>query len=293
LAISPPDIRDCAIPTPPVMDCARTRIYGAPRGRPGRNSVPILAIAIHCVGDNYDGYMAKACSSDGRLASEHTSFHYVLDSETPRLTQLVPESDLAWAFQSYPGNFPITQPVQPTECPPPCPAPVCPTAPVPIPASQAYPGWPVLAALFPTTSADFYTINIGLTVPDRATQILDGADVCCLGSYGLSEESYAKLVRLVNWIAYRYSIPFDDQHIAFHDQITSFVMGCEECKCAPTTCFLCDVSSYCERCINEGDPTFMQITTGLHWIYGESTGGCKVKMRVSDFLAQFDIAVNP
>lgn len=293
MAVPPPEIRDCIAPTPPVMDCARTRIYGAPRGRPGRSptsnpndTVPILAIAVHCAQETYDGFLNKACTSDGRLAPDgHASFHYVLNSETAQVSQLVPESDLAWAFQSYKSNFPVTAPVQPPPCPDICPPePPCPpTPPVTIPASEAYPGWPVLAALYPNLSADFYTINIGVTVPTRPEEaILDGNVDCCFGPFGLTDAAYAALVRLVNWVAFRYSIPIDAQHVAFHDQIVPVVLGCEECMCDDGGhCFVCDVSAYCEKCTNEGDPAFT-VSETIKFIYGENSAGCKVRITVED-----------
>lgn len=303
MAVPPPELRDCAFPTPPVMDCSRTRIYGAPRGRPGRSptgnpsdNVPVLAIAIHCIGETYDGFLAKACSSDGRLAPDgHASFHYVLDSESAQLTQLVPETDLAWAFQSYRSNFPVVAPVEPPACPATTcdPVPCPPPPPVVIDACDAYPGWTTLCALYPDLSADWYTINIGLTVPLRSEeQILDGSDDCCLGPFGLSLDAYNKLVRLTNWIAYRYGIPLDQQHVAFHDEISPHVLGCEECHCgADDHCFVCDVSRYCERCINEGDPSFAS-SDNIKYIYGENSAGCKVKVTVHN-IAELIAAIKP
>lgn len=298
MAVPAPAIRACAPPTPPPsLTCTQTRIYGAPRGRPGRSptgfpvdEVPILAIALHCIKDTYDGYLHKVCSSDGKLfPNGHGSFHYVVDAEGGAITALVDEANLAWSFQSYLSNFPTTAPVQPPPCPPvdcgpiPCPPP----PPVILPACVAYPGWSVLCTMFPY-SADFYTINIGITVPNRAEEnVLDGVD-CCAGPFGMTEETYAKVVRLVNWIAYRYNIPFDNQHIAFHDQIVNTLMGCEECKCdSDEHCFVCDVSAYCEQCVNPGDSTFALSST-IAWVYGEDAGGCKVKVPLSDLKTLLD-----
>ncbi len=282
-----PNVVGCLDPTPPVMECSTTSIYGAPRGRFGRAlpntqlETPISAIAVHCIRDSYDGYLATACVGPRATSNCHASFHYVLDAETGALTKLVPEADLAWAFQSYKTNFPPTTPLDCCPCPPPCPTPPCPAEQC---EAEVYTGWPVLSAQFPNLSADFYTISIGITAPSRPEQqALDGAD-CCLGPWGLSDLAYRNLVRLIAWIQFRnVGILLDAQHIAFHDDIVITDMFCLECPCgADGACLVCDVSSYCESCINKADPTVSTTVTDLRYVYGESEAGCRVKILVSD-----------
>lgn len=280
------DYRECTEPLPPVMNGYSTRIYGAPRGRPGRNGIPVLAIAIHCVQDTFNGFLLKACTANPKLSPHgNASFHYVVDAESLQVASLVHENDLAWAFQSYLSNFPVTQPILPPPCPPnECePAPCPPVPPIIITAEEAYPGWPELAAIYPNLSADFYTINIGITTPSRPeNDILDGED-CCIGPYGMTQQAYQNLVRLVAWVAYRREIPVIRERIAFHDDIVPTLMGCEECKCdSRGTCFICDVSSYCSGCLSPSDPSF-RLSDNIRFIYGESASGCKVKIRL-DFL---------
>jgi hypothetical protein len=280
----------CLPPTPPVLDCAVTRIYGAPIGRPARVSpptipsvIPVGGIAVHCVSDTYQGFLAKACVGSPRLTPfGHASFHYVIDAETGAVSSLVPEADVAWAFQSYLSNFPVLSPLAGAPCPPDNCAPPCPP---PVPQPITYPGWTVLSALHPGISADFYAISIGITQSNHPEQtVLDGVD-CCIGPLGLSETAYANLVRLIAWIAYRYSIPLNTQHIALHDEIVPVLLGCEECACGQNGgCLVCDVSHYCERCLNQGDPAFTT-STSIYWVYGETQGGCKVRIRLTDLLA--------
>lgn len=276
--------RLCLPPTPPVMACSITRLYGAPIGRAGRDNVPILAVAVHCIKDDYNGFLSKACTGSTKLMPVgHASFHYVLDADSAQLTSLVDEANLAWAFQSYTSNFPVTQPVQPPPCPDDCPPPVCPPPPVVIiTPEEAYPGWPQFWAI--PYSADFYTINIGITSPSRPEDsALDGGNSGCCGPYGLTDAAYAKLVRLIAWIADRYDIPA--LNIAFHDDIVPTILGCEECRCdADGACLKCDVSAYCEPCDAPGDPTYAR-EGDIFWIYGENQSGCKVRVKVTDLAA--------
>ncbi len=286
-----PNVVGCLDPTPPVMDCSTTSIYGAPRGRFGRalpntqNEIPISAVAVHCIRDSYDAYLATACVGPKAAFGCHSSFHYVLDAETGALTSLVPEANLAWAFQNYKTNFPVTTPQNCCPCPEPCPTPPCPAEQC---APETYPGWSVLSAQFPNISADFYAINIGITSPSRPEQaLLDGAN-CCLGPWGLSDLAYRKLIQLIAWIQFRNAgIILDAQHIAFHDDIVIIDTECLECPCgANGACLVCDVSSYCEKCINASDPTIsIDTVDNLRYIFGENQAGCKVKVLVSDLVA--------
>lgn len=279
----------CLPPTPPVMECHTTRIYGAPIGRPGRMAnnvaIPIAGIAVHCIGDTYDSFLSKACTGRGTLAPYgHASFHYIIDNESGRVSTLVDETNMAWSFQSYLSNFPVITPTGYPPCPPDnCPVDPCATPPYPAP-DPPYPGWTVLSALYPNISADFYTINIGIASPDRSPD-LDGCEICA-GPYGMSWRAYETLVRLTAWISYRYNIQTDRQHIAFHDDIVDRVIGCQECPCWEDThvCFHCDVSDYCEECKNTGDPTFVR-AEDIFWFYGESSSGCKVRVRL-DFVKE-------
>jgi hypothetical protein len=107
---------------------------------------------------------------------------------------------------------------------------------------------------------------------------------CCAGQpYGLTPYAYEQLVHLVAWIESRYpAVTVDQQHIQFHDQIVETLAGCEECPCGPqNTCFVCDVSHYCEGCANIGDPTF-SISDDILYVYGENSAGCKVRIRIDD-----------
>lgn len=269
----PPPVRLCNEPSPPLLQCENTKIFGAPIRTPTRIppipapqiETPILGIALHCIKDDYRGYLSKACvASPNLIQCEHASMHYVVDAVTGSIACLVKEENVAWAFQSYLSNFPLPNPNQP------------------------YPGWPELSALYPALSADFYTINIGITVPSNPqNDVLDG-DVCCTGPYGMTWAAYENLVHLVAWIAARLNIEIDIQHIAFHDQIVETSYGCEECTCRNLACFICDVGSYCEHCNNVGDPTYTPFEE-IAWIYGESAGGCRIKISLSDFIAQLGV----
>jgi hypothetical protein len=263
---APRPLKLCNEPSPPILACSNTIIFGAPMRTMGRVpptpapqvETPILAIAIHCLKDDYQGYLSKACvASPNLMPCEHASMHYVVDALTGQISCLVKETDVAWAFQSYLSNFPMPNPLQP------------------------YPGWPELSAIYPALSADFYTINIGLAVPSQPqNEVLDG-DTCCLGPYGLTWKAYANLVQLIAWIANRYDIPLDKEHIAFHDDIVETAYGCEECTCRNLVCFICDVSSYCESCKNVGDPTYT-LFDDIAFVYGETAGGCRVKISIED-----------
>lgn len=282
-------IRECLDPTQPVMDCKEAGLFGAPRGRIGRflpntvDEIPISAIAVHCVKGTYESYIASVCVGLTKIPVEcHASMHYVIDAETGAITSLVSEANLAWAFQSYRSNFPTTSPVNGCPCPTPCPVPPCGE---PLPA-QTYPGWPVLSAEFPNISADFYAINIAVVNTSRLEDSFLDDVQCCLGPYGMSEFAYAQLIHLIAWIQSRYAaILLDDQHIKFHDDIVPTEAGCAECSCgANGSCLVCDISSYCERCINPPDPA-IALSDSLFYVYGESSGGCKVKLSLDDFKA--------
>lgn len=265
----------CNDPSPPILQCSQTKIFGAPMRTPGRVpplpaaqvETPIQGIAIHCLRDDYRGYLSKACvASPNLMPCEHASMHYVVDALTGAISCLVKETDVAWAFQSYLSNFPLPNPL------------------------VGYPGWPSLVANNVGLSADFYTINIGLAVPAQPqNEVLDN-DTCCLGPYGLTWKAYNSFVQLVAWIAFRFNIPINKQNIAFHDEIVLTTYGCEECSCRNLACFICDVSAYCESCQNTGDPTFTAFNE-IAWIYGESAGGCRVKISLSDFIAQLGVPI--
>lgn len=274
-------ILQCLPPSRPLMECNTTRIYGAPRTRAGRiangNPIPISGIAVHCVRDTFDGFLNKTCRGNGSLNPYgHASFHYIIDGDTGRISSLVDEANLAWSFQSYPSNFPTitptgSPPCPPNNCPPdPCDA----TYPPPDP---PYPGWPELSALFPNLSADFFTINIGITVPTQITLDESGCEVC-LGIRGMRDNVYDVLVHLIAWIAYNNNIPISGQRIAFHDDIVFTILGCEECPC-PGGCLHCAVSHYCEECKHPGDPTFVT-SDNIVYIYGVNENGCKVKIHI-------------
>ncbi len=253
-------IKACSPPTPPILSCNTTSLFGVKRGVSGRHDIPIMGIVVHCIGDDYTSYLNKACKSSPKMMPcGHASMHYVIDAVTGQVSCLVKDTDIAWAFQSYLSNFPMTNPL------------------------DAYPGWEELPDLFPTLSADFYTLNIGIAAPVRPeVEILDGGEFCCLGPYGMTEIAYANLVRLIAWLADRYSIPVDTEHIALHDEIVEVKTGCEECLCAEN-CLICDISSYCESCSNAGDPSFI-LHNCIEFVYGESADGCKVKVHISKFM---------
>lgn len=278
----------CNDPTPPPgMFCRTTPIYGAPRGTTGRNNTPISGIAVHGLRDSFDGYLSKACAGLTRLSVNcKASMHYVIDGQTGAVSSLVREEDLAWAFQSYRSNFPVTSPLDGCPCPEPCPTPPCPTPLEP----QTYPGWTVLSNQFPNLAADFYTINIGITTPNRPEQsALDGADCCQDLPYGISQEAYDSLIRLIAWIAFRNpGVIIDDQHIQFHDYIVFKDTMCLEFPCGPNgVCLICDVSRYCERCTDVIDPTYVWTDNpdDILFLLGESRGGCKIRFDIATLRA--------
>lgn len=265
------------------MECSTTAIFGAPRGTLGRDSTPIAAIAIHGVKNTYEGLLSKMCNSSLRMQEGcHSSFHYVIDGESGRVSSVVPVADLAWAFQDYRTNFPIKYPVDHCPCPPPCPTPPC--TQVPSTTEIDYPGWTTLHTLHPHLSADFYAINIGIAIPNRPEQVsLDGTCEHCLGPWGLSEAAYASLVRLIAWLEFTYTITNDAQHVNFHDNIVVRDQECLEFQCPSLgACLVCDVSHYCEKCNNPGDPTISVTGSNIRYIYGENDSGCKVKILLDD-----------
>lgn len=254
----------CLPPSAPLLECSSTKLFGVPKGRSGRLpplggvETPISGIAIHCLPDDYTGYLAKVCNAPASLMPcEHASMHYVVNADTGQISCLVPEANVAWAFQSYMSNQSLGNPVEP------------------------YPGWPTLRAQFPNLSADFYTINIGIA--SGATKPTVDGDVCCNGPYGMSDKAYTNFIQLLAWIADRYNIPINAQHIALHDDIVETIIGCEECFCREDNCLLCDISSYCQGCTAVGDPSFPK-GDEIAFIYGETISGCKVKISLEDFL---------
>ncbi|SRR5258706_1033050 len=279
-------IKECLDPTSPVMECHNTNIFGAPRGRPGRylpnttTLIPIEGIAIHCIADDFNGYISKACTGIAKIPVEcKASMHYIIDAETGTVSSLVHEADLAWTWQSYRSNFPVSSPVDGCPCPAPCPAPPC-GQPLSV---QTYPGWPVLSGEFPDISADFFTINIGVIHPSRPQDSFLDNVTCCIGPYGMTDKAYRILIQLIAWIKSRYvAVTIDAQHIAFHDDIVEVVPGCLECPCgAEGSCLVCDVSGYCEKCQYVSPPVIAE-DSELRFVFGENAAGCQVKVSVAD-----------
>lgn len=287
-----PFVLQCEEPDSPVMQCSTTTIYGAPKGRPGRalpnttSDLGIHGITLHCVGDSFDGFLAKACLGGTKMpVGCHVSFHYIIDAETGQISSLVSESDVAWAWQSYRGNFPPITPLDYCPCPQPCPQLPCPGDPSPTPV--VYMGWPLLSAQFPNISADFYTLNIGITSPSRPEQSRLDNEICCVGPYGLSKVAYKQLVHLIAWLQSKYpTIILDKQHIAFEDEIVATDEQCLECPCgANGSCLVCDVSQYCQRCNNAIDPTLHIVDpSDVRYVLIETQGGCRAKVLLSDLI---------
>ncbi len=98
-------------------------------------------------------------------------------------------------------------------------------------------------------------------------------------------EAYYKLIQLIAFLANKYGIPILKEYIAFHDEIIEVKLGCEECRCTHLTCFLCDVSNYCETCSNSGDPSFIEFDQ-VDYIYGEFRG-CKIKIPLATFIEKY------
>jgi hypothetical protein len=222
----------------------------------GRGGLPIRAIVVHCLGMSLESYRSLMCDgTTSRTMSKHASMHYV-HGDGGQVVRAVEETNVAWAFQSYPGNFPSTTP------------------------ATTYPGLPV-SAVYPGITADRYTLNIGIAV--SSMRLANGRDACENTQLGLDALGYAKLVQNVAYLAAKYSIPLDDQHIVFEDDVIPLAEGDEECKCSHTACLVCDVAAYCETCTNVGDSTIKSGT--LAWVYGENADGCKAKMTVAQFKA--------
>lgn len=268
------------------MQCITTELFGAPMGNPNRMNTAIQGIAIHAINDSFDGALNAMCLSSKRSkVGCHQSFHYLIDGNGCQVAQIVPEANLAWAFQSYRTNFPVTTPLDCCPCPPPCPLPPCPTDPC---GPVTYTGWPTLSAANPNLSADFYTINIGIALPARP-EITNLDGIPCCGPFGMEDCAYQNLIRLLAWIESRYPVITNDiQHVAFHDQIVVREQECLEIQC-PGPCLLCDVSSYCERCRNMADPTILIISdpaqaNQIRYFYGETIGGCRIKFTLDVFI---------
>jgi hypothetical protein len=249
-------ILTCIRPTSPILVDALTPVFGVPKGTTGRAGKTIKAIVIHCLGVEAEAYKTLMCSgTTSRTHKKHASMHYVVGNGG-NVFRGVEDDNIAWAFQSYPGNFPTATP------------------------ATAYPGLPA-AAGEPGVPADFYTLNIGIASESPRTG--QPCSECTHSKLGLDKTGYAKLVHLVAWLADVYAIPVDDQNILFEDSILSLLEGEEECLCKANACLVCDVADYCETCGNPADPA--HISGQLAYVYGETTGGCKAKMTLADFKA--------
>lgn len=256
----------CLTPTAPASSNVVSTIYGVPRGTAGRGGRPIQGIVIHCLQESIDKYNAKICAGGiYRRDNRHSSVHFSV-APTGDVYQYVDEGDVAWGMQAYPSSFPDITPDQ---------------APV---------GWTVLPALYPNVSLDLYTLQIGVAVPRQngylnqpGCQGCGCGDGAC-GGYGLSDAAYKNLVRLVAYLAKKYSIPIDTQHIWTHDRVVDTPETELECLCLPD-CFTCDVSNYCEECSNPSDSSY-KLAPGVVYFYGEDANGCKVKSNVAITVAE-------
>ena len=242
------------------MACLGSRWYGIPRGTTGRNGRTIQGIMLHCLNmpmNAYDGHVT-AKGLDPALTN-HTSVHYAI-SQDGVIHQYVDDADVAWGVQGYVGNFPHSTP------------------------DADYIGWSTLKAANPNISADLYVIHIGVAIQSFGRQLDTCKDPCDVPHLGMTEMGYAQLVRLIAYLASKYNIPIDGQHIAFHDTIS--VLPDEEagCTCLENFCLVCDVDAYCEKCINPADATYA-LHDEIRYIYGENAAGCKVKIGLADLKA--------
>ena len=247
------EVLPCVTPTPPVMTCQGTRWYGIPRGTTGRNGSTIQGIVLHCLDmplNAYDGHVTAKGLEPG--LSNHTSMHYAV-SQDGVIHQYVNDADIAWGSQQYIGNFPSSTP------------------------DTNYIGWPVLKAANPNLSMDLYVIHIGVAIQSYGRQLDTCKDPCDVPTLGMTPVGYAQLVRLVAYLANKYSIPVDGQHIAFHDTISVLPDQENGCACLENFCLVCDVDAYCEKCINPADATYI-LFDEIKYLYGENAAGCKVKV---------------
>ena len=250
------EILPCVPPSPPVLTCHGTRWYGIPRGVSGRNGNAIQGIVLHCLNmplNAYDGHMAAKGTTPA--LENHTSLHYVVNPDGI-VHQYVADTDIAWGSQLYTGNFPTSTP------------------------NYDYLGWPALKAANPNKSLDLYTLQIGIAIPAYGRNLDMCTDPCDVSHLGMTNVGYAQLVRLVAYLAYTYNIPIDSQHIQFHDLISQLPEGEQGCTCLENFCLLCDVGSYCEKCVNPGDSAFV-LNSDIKYLYGENAAGCKVKVSLA------------
>lgn len=255
-------VSPCTPPTMPTATGCSSRWFGVPRNTIGRNGATVQGIVIHCLNMSLSEYDSLA-GNRGSLppSNKHISLHYAIGAEG-QIHQYVNEENIAWGVGSYPGSFATTT----------------------IPSAVArYPGWPALAAAHPTTTLDPYVIHIGVATIAPSNQ-LGGIcdDPCSLPVLNFSEStSYQKLVRLVAYLAQKYSIPVNTAHIQFHELIEQLANPSIECLCLEGFCFVCDVSEYCETCTNPFDASY-GLGTDIRYLYGENEFGCKVKIHISD-----------
>ena len=241
------DVIQCLTPKKPRIRQNLTGNFGLPKGVSGRGSFTPKAIVIHCVKHTLEAYDALVCR-DLKLkrgAIDHPSLHYVITGEGA-VVQYVEDLDIAWAFPEVSAT--------------------------PNPDLSTF-NWS-LTTQYPNVSPDWYTINIGLTIPPSAR----GECLCEGISSPLRMGGEKKLIQLIAYLSAKYNIPVTKQAIVYHHNID--LLAEEECPC--DGCIVCDVAKYCEQCEN---PSMTQFENGIvKYVYGESEDECTVAQDICDVI---------
>lgn len=225
------------IPKPGNSKCYTT-LYGIPYQNAGRTvggtTYPIKGIVLHCEEMTLAGLCNELkCRTRSSVISGswHNSYHYgigVSPSSGPVL-QFVEDGNIAWSFGSYKSNTYVMVP----------------------PPNLAI-NWPVLQAEFGlNTTPDVYTLNIALAM-GRIVEATQAGCYECPTASGLEDSQHQQLVQLLAYLAKEYSIPIDQDHIQFHDNIHCG-MG-EECPCTDIESLLLEVEAFCPPCPEEATP---------------------------------------
>lgn len=284
-----PPLVECKTPERPSVICRPSKRFGVPvRGVAGRNGQEIKGIVIHCLQTTLETYAMQVCGDPQRLSRPNgpaASIHYGVNFNGG-VQQYVDDTDIAWGLDfTVPRG--TTTPVY--RCPDGC-FPLI-TCEEPNPPQVSDPTYLPLWALTtdnPGIPFDYYLLHIGVEasgtkVPGMTRQgdpCGDCSDGNAMSSFSDSEAR--KLVQLVAYLAERYNIPIDKDHINFWHNIDPCER--EECGCAPCIVnFLCDVDGYCQGPKVAADPTYV-LGGPVVYVYGETRYGDKTAQLSTQFL---------
>lgn len=282
-----PPLVECKSPEKPSVICLPSRRYGVPQGTSGRNGETIKGIVIHCLETTLEQYAIQVCGDPGKLSrgsGPKSSLHYGIGMNG-NVQQYVDDDDIAWGLDfTVPRG--TTTPIY--KCPDSCPGPnPCdPNAPPPVSDPHYLPDWG-LTTENPNIPFDYYLLHIGVEASGTRVKALitssGGCGECADGGTGqqFSDPEVLKLVQLVAFLADRYNIPQNKDHINFWHNIDP----CErsECGCTPCTAnLLCEVDNYCQGPAVAADPTYV-LGGPLSHIYGQTKFGDKTAQTTQMF----------